>query len=457
MVGFRIGGLIGAVCAASLAVAACGRSVPVPFAEPAVSGTAPRHDSTAARAAAPLMPAGAGKEAPAPSGARLSKLIAAGKAHYVPGRLVVGFKEPASPIGTLALPGARVDTADGGGELAIVEVTPGGEADALAKLGANPAVAFVERDFRVKVNDFSPGAAAIRKPKPGPVPGLIPNDPDFGKHWGLLKINAPGAWAINKGSPRVTVAVLDSGIDLDHEDVSRKVLASRNFTRTASVDDVVGHGTHVAGIVAAATNNGTGVAGTGFNVTLLNAKVVDDDGYADVALVANGIIWAVNKGAKVLNMSFAAEAGSQGLERAVKYAARRGAILVASAGNDGAATAMFPAAYSETIAVGATDSDDKRAEFSNYGARWVDVAAPGDAIYSTGPNQPNGFALHPYDYLSGTSMSAAFVSGQAALLFSKPAFLPVRWRIERTATRVAGTGTDHRYGRVDLLKSVKTL
>jgi thermitase len=397
------------------------------------------------------------KDVPAQSSERLAELIAAGKAHYVPGRLVVGFREAAPRLQGLALPGARVESADGGSELAIVDVAPGSEAEALSRLGANPAVAFVERDFRVRVNDFSPTAAALRKAKPRPVPGLIPNDPEFGKQWGLLKINAPNAWTLTKGSPRVTVAVLDSGIDQDHEDVSRKVLASRNFTQTPSVDDVVGHGTHVAGIIAATTNNGTGVAGTGFNVTLLNAKVVDDDGFADVALVANGIIWAVNRGAKVLNMSFAAEAGSQALERAVKVAVRRGAVLVASAGNDGTAAAMYPAAYSETLAVGATDQEDERADFSNFGAGWVDVAAPGDAIYSTGPNHPNGFALHSYDYLSGTSMSAAFVSGQAALLFSKPAILPVRWRIERSAARVPGTGTDHRYGRIDLFKSLKTL
>jgi thermitase len=148
---------------------------------------------------------------------------------------------------------------------------------------------------------------------------------------------------------------------------------------------------------------------------------------------------------------------SKALQNAVKYAARKGAVLVASAGNDGEEAVTYPAAFSEVIAVGATDNEDQRAVYSNYGARWVDVAAPGDEIYSTGPNHPNAWALDSYGSLSGTSMAAAFVSGEAALLFARKAILPVRWRIEHNTDRVAGTGKYYKYGRISLQKAVSSL
>ncbi|MEN3011091.1 MAG: S8 family peptidase [Candidatus Bipolaricaulaceae bacterium] len=244
---------------------------------------------------------------------------------------------------------------------------------------------------------------------------LVPNDPGYPYQWALPKIQAPQAWDLTTGSSAIRIAILDTGIDQDHEDLRAKIVANRNFTTSPTVDDRQGHGTHVAGIAAAVTNNARGVAGVGFNTVLMNVKVLDDNGSGQYSWIANGIIWAADNGAHVINMSLGGPATSSTLEAAVRYAYSKGVVLVAAAGNENTSSPSYPAYYPECIAVAATDQNDVKASFSNYGA-WVDIAAPGVSIYSTLPNHTNRTGVRNYGYLSGTSMAAPHVAGVAALI-----------------------------------------
>src|SRR3989344_281966 len=249
------------------------------------------------------------------------------------------------------------------------------------------------------------------------------NDPSLSTQWGMFKVKAadgsgPSAWDGTVGSPSVKIAILDTGIDQNHEDLAAKIVANQNFTTSPTVDDKYGHGTHVGGIAAAITDNGTGVAGLGYNSSLMNVKVLDDNGSGYYSWIANGIIWATDNGAKVINMSLGGSSGSSTLQSAVNYAVANGVVVVAAAGNSGNSSPTYPAYYPGVIAVAATDSADAKASWSSYGS-WVDVAAPGVNIYSTFPNHPYKInkSLN-YDYGSGTSMATPHVAGLAGLVWA---------------------------------------
>jgi thermitase len=235
-------------------------------------------------------------------------------------------------------------------------------------------------------------------------------DPYIERHWALTGIHLSGLWQITKGSPETLVGVLDTGIDRNHEDLSGKVVAEVNLTDSPTPDDIYGHGTHVAGIIAADINDGVGIAGVAPETRLLNVKVADDRGRCSASVVAQGIIWAVNNGASVINISLELREPSPELEKAVNYAWNKGAVIIAAAGNDASQMPVYPAYYKNSIAVAATKQDNNLAPLSNYGD-WVDVAAPGFNIYSTLPG-------NSYGYETGTSFAAAYVSGLAASLFS---------------------------------------
>jgi thermitase len=230
------------------------------------------------------------------------------------------------------------------------------------------------------------------------------NDPYLSKQWALRGIPA---LSINRDSTEVLVAILDTGIDERHEDLAGRVVASINFSGSQTASDVNGHGTHVAGIIAAITDNSVGVAGIAPNARLLNVKVVDDNGVVWSSTVARGIIWAVDNGAKVINMSLVIPTSSPALEQAIDYAWSKGVVLVASGGNNIKSIPVYPAYYPEVIAVAATDVGGNLWSKSNYGD-WVDAYAPGVDIYSTLPG-------NSYGYQSGTSMAAAYVAAVAAL------------------------------------------
>ena len=232
---------------------------------------------------------------------------------------------------------------------------------------------------------------------------------DSKTQWALERIHAlPVVWTAGSGSP-VLVAVLDTGVDKDHEDLAGRVAAEIDFSGS-SPDDVYGHGTPIAGIIAADDANGLGVIGLAPASRLLNVKVADDDGKCRLSALAEGIIWAVDHGALVINVSIEMKDASAVLEDAVDYAWSHGALVVAAAGNDGNSVRVYPAACANSLAVTAIQPSGALAPLANYGD-WVDCAAPGLEIYAALPGDN-------YGYKHGTSFATAYVSGLAALLFS---------------------------------------
>jgi hypothetical protein len=231
------------------------------------------------------------------------------------------------------------------------------------------------------------------------------DDPRSHEQWGLRAVGAKAAWERSTGK-EIVVAVLDTGV-APHEDLPG-LLPGRSFIG-ATEPDPNGHGTHVAGIIAAAMGNGLGIAGLAPAVRLLPVQVLDAEGSGDHADIASGIIWATDNGADVINLSLGGEESSDVLSAAVQYAVSKDVIVVAAAGNSGSGSnaPMYPAAYDPVLAVAAAGPDGTAAMFSNSGP-YVDLAAPGFAILSTVPGG--------YDYLSGTSQAAPFVSAAAALL-----------------------------------------
>ena len=286
---------------------------------------------------------------------------------------------------------------------------------------------------------------------------LIPNDPYFSSQWGLTKIQAPEGWDLTTGSSQVKIAIIDTGIDKDHPDLTGKIVNRANLTTTRSDDDLNGHGTHVAGIAAAITNNRVGVAGTGFDASLMSVKVLNDSGSGYYSWIANGIKWAADNGAKVINLSLGGSSSSKTLEEAVNYAWNKGVILACAAGNDGVSSPLYPAYYQNCLATAATDKSDIKTSWSNYGS-WVDVAAPGLEIFSTLPNHNARLTkTKNYGSLSGTSMATPFVAGLAGLLAGKNSNLnnvQIRNMIEENADKISGTGTYWAAGRINAYKSV---
>ncbi len=296
-------------------------------------------------------------------------------------------------------------------------------------------------------------------PSLNPEPGIrfVPNDPAYpAKLWGLVKIGAATAWDTTTGAANVVVAVLDTGAEAAHPDLTGKVLAGANcLTGTCTpggTADGNGHGTHVSGTTAALGNNGTGIVGVAFNAAtqILPVKVLSDVGSGSFAGIAAGIIWAadtINGMGKrgVLNMSLGGSGYSQALQDAVAYAngVGGGAILVVVAmGNEFKRFATtYPAALTGVMAVGATDGNDNRVDFSNPGPH-ISVSAPGRDVYSTIPGAT-------YAYFSGTSMASPHVAGLAALVWSaNPTFTnyQVRRKIEVSATDLGSPGWDESFG-----------
>jgi thermitase len=207
--------------------------------------------------------------------------------------------------------------------------------------------------------------------------------------------------------------MLDTGVDLNHPDLAGRIADSKNLLGGGLAQDGNGHGTHVAGTVAANTNNGIGVASLAYQTRLLVGKVVGDNGQGTLATVALGIGWAADSGAKVISMSLGVTTPSQTLQEAINDAWNRDIVVVAAAGNLGTNQKVYPAACDNCIAVAATDQSDRKCHFSNFGS-WVHVAAPGLNIVSLYRN--GGFAT-----LSGTSMAAPHVAALAALLWAQGA------------------------------------
>ena len=246
-----------------------------------------------------------------------------------------------------------------------------------------------------------------------------PNDPLASHQWGWLRIHCDQAYETGWRGSGVIVAVLDTGVDTAHPDLRDNLVEGYNFVdKNSNVTDLDGHGTMVAGIIAAVANNSLGIVGVAPEVKIMPLKVLTSEGgnWVDLDLA---ILYAVNHDAKIITMSLGGKYTLLGTttEAAIKYAYQHGCVLIAAAGNDNSSEPFYPAAYDEVIAVSAVDQNDTRAPFSNYG-NYIDLCAPGVDILST---MLNG----TYAYGSGTSFAAPFVAGVAALLLSKyPSLTP---------------------------------
>jgi thermitase len=238
-----------------------------------------------------------------------------------------------------------------------------------------------------------------------------PNDPSYNAQWHLRKIGGSQAWSMTTGSASVVVAVVDSGVYSQHPDLAGKLVPGWNFVKdNADTSDVLGHGTAVAGTVAAATNNGIGVAGVTWASRVMPLVVVDPSDYAAYSDVAAAIQYAADHGVRVINVSIGGGSPSAALQKAVDYAWNRGALVFASAMNSSVSTPYYPAACTHAVAVSATDANDRLASFSNFGS-WITLSAPGTNILTTA----NGGG---YGYWSGTSFASPIAAGVAALILA---------------------------------------
>lgn len=298
----------------------------------------------------------------------------------------------------------------------------------------------------------------MRNYRPPPPSSVYPNDTYYSSQWGLTKIRAPEAWALSRGTG-VLIAVLDTGTDYNHPDLSGKVRTDIDYDYINNDGDAMddhGHGTHVSGIAAAATNNSKGVAGLGWEATVLPLKVMNYNGEGSTAELIPAIRYAADQGAKVINMSLGGPGNCPSdLQEAVNYAYSRGVLLVAAAGNETAQTPIpfpaFPANCAHVLGVAATNSSDTYAWFSNYGDH-VSVAAPGEDILST-------CRYNSYCYMNGTSMATPFVAGLASLVYAAfPTYTPdqVASAILDNAKDLGPSGWDWDYGcgRIDAFSAI---
>lgn len=355
----------------------------------------------------------------------------------VPGEVVVRFRHadierPAQPW-LDRLHATLLQTSPGLG-LWRLKVPEEQELAVAEELGALASVAYAEPNFML-CRPQAPSASGSPDTSPAFFPILrpassrsaaAPNDPLYEQQWGLRSANTPAAWDVTTGAPEVIVAVIDSGFDFGHPDQPINLLAGPNYVdRDQYPDDDDGHGTHVSGIISAAMNNATGVAGVAPGVSIAVVKALDREGRGTAADIASAIVWATDAalrrgGRPIINLSLGGPRPSRTLCDAVSHATSRGAIVVAAAGNEGTASVGYPAACPGALAVAATDRSGNRWASSSFGPQ-VALAAPGVAILSTwSPLAPRPWECSGklYCTVSGTSMATPFVAAGAALTWS---------------------------------------
>ncbi|HAS73609.1 MAG TPA: hypothetical protein DCS67_05645 [Clostridiales bacterium UBA8960] len=314
----------------------------------------------------------------------------------------------------------------------VVKVAGNRSSQALEALRRNPNIEFVEYDYIMNIS-------------------LVPNDPNYPSQVYLPYMNTPAAWDITTGNRDVLVAVLDTGLNTTNRDLANMDVRGYNVIANSSnyLDDH-GHGTMVTSVIAAEMNNAFGFAGIAPNVSFLSVKVMSSSGTGTYSDMIKGIDYAVNQGAKVINMSIGGRTASSALQLAVKNAVDRGVTIVAAAGNEGSTTVSFPAAYPEVIGVGAVDIYGSKMTFSNTGSG-LTIMAGGSARVAT-------FS----DFIStasGTSFSSPYVAGLVALMYSvNPSITPalVMDSIAQTAKDLGASGYDTTFGHgvVDMGKAL---
>jgi subtilisin family serine protease len=356
---------------------------------------------------------------------------AAGASDTAPGRVVVQYLDGVDHPSQVAL-----ERAHGASRISeipqlgvhVLSVPAAAEDAVVAALARSGRVAFAEPDVEVHPSY------------------VTPNDPEWTLQWGPRKTSTHVAWETTTGASDVTIAILDTGLT-PTADFDGKVLPGRNvLTGTSDVTDANGHGTRVASIAGAATDNATGIAGYCWQCKLLPVKVMESSGW--MSDVAKGVVWATDNGADVVSMSLGGSSGDSAMQSAVQYAASRNVLLVAAAGNSGSSAPMYPAAYAEVIAVAGSTKSDTLYSWSNYGS-WVDVAAPGS-------HQAMGTDGTVWSS-TGTSSATPAVAGIAGLALSlgnAPTATQVRSALQSAAVSI---GSGVRYGRVDAAATLAAL
>ena len=379
----------------------------------------------------------------------------------VTARVLVRFADASARERVIARHGAIERGAVGRTGFEVLEFSARSVAAAVAAVAADPGVVAAEPDARVSLR-FTPNDQYFAA------------DPFSGGglgQWGLRKAQVDRAWDVQRGSPSIVVATVDTGVDLQHPDLVGQLVSAPRYVSgpdascpfdTTNRDDN-GHGTHVAGIIGAAGNNGLGIAGVAFGVRVMPIKALDCMGSGFLSDIARAITYAADNGARVVNVSLGASDASDVLQSAVTYALSKNVVVVAAAGNCGSESGTtrcptlnaidYPAAYGGVIAVGATDSNDQPALFSTA-APYVALSAPGVGILSTFPTyrvqlNADGLNASSYAVLRGTSQASPFVAAVAALVLSKePGLTPekVAQRLRTTADDVGAAGYDTKSG-----------
>ena len=307
----------------------------------------------------------------------------------------------------------------------------------LRRVGAHP-----ERTRRVPPS--APPTVTVTKPAVAAT--ILPNDPGWTQQWGLRQVEAPAAWGLMTAPSRqVVVAVVDSGVDPTQPDLQGALVPGADFADSSgSTADQYGHGTMVAGVIAARGDNGQGVAGVCWTCLIMPIKVLDANGSGTATSIAQGIRWAADHGANVINMSFVLSGPDPDVAAAISYAHDKGAIVIAAAGNSGTGDETYPAAYPFVVSVAATDDADQLYPWSTHGS-WVTLAAPGCTLTTA---LGGGFAS-----FCGTSAAAPLVAGLAALGYEAgaPSETALEAALERTAKPLPGSVGS---GRVDALQLV---
>jgi subtilisin family serine protease/uncharacterized protein YkwD len=294
----------------------------------------------------------------------------------------------------------------------------------------------------------SPLVRAVESEQLLAVSATVPNDPHWSEQSGLRIARFAEAWATSLGSPDVVIAVLDTGVSAGHPDLAGAVLPGYDVLNgDEDAADDHGHGTAVAGVVAARTNNALGIAGVCWLCRIVPVKVLGANGYGPSSAVAAGIVWAADHGADIINLSLGSPESTDALASAVGYANRRGALIVAAAGNAGATTPFYPAAEPGVLAVAATDDDDRPYSWSNRGG-WVPVAAPGCLTTTL----PAG-----YGFECGTSFAAPIVAGLAGLALGIRPELPAAELANVVRRGAVPIGPAVTSGRVDAARTLGLL
>ena len=383
------------------------------------------------------------------------------KETFATGRILIKFNSGSSSV-SMTESAKKFDLRPSSvscGSVHIHSVRPGTELEAAEVFALDPAVDYAEPDFLIfAAADAGPARAAGRvldersdergdgqSPFQDTDDAGTPDDPLFDKQWALAKIEAESAWKVATGR-NVTIAVIDSGVDLDHPELALRVVEGYDFVNDdAEADDDYGHGTLVAGVAAAAANNGAGIAGLAWNSRIMPVKVLDEQGQGVSSNLTCALYWAADRGADIINISIISFGPSFGMQSAIDYAANEGAMIFSAAGNlfEEGNPVTYPAAHHNVIAVAATDKDDAHAWFSSAGA-FVDIAAPGVGIYSPFPP-----THEEYRSVYGTSLATPHGAGLAALVLSAVPSLTseeVETVIQQSAVDLGDTGKDDKFG-----------